>query len=408
MAAFAYKAVDRLGQTSRGVVEASSAGGARRLLRERELLPVSVAATNVALATGGRAPLVTRLRTRLGAKALATVTRQLATLAGTDVRIEEALRLVGEQAGAGPAGPLLLNVRGAILDGRSFADALGDHPAAFPEFYRASVRAGEQSGRLGEVLGHLADFVENRYRTANTLQLALLYPALLAAVSGSMMVLLLVYVVPDIVHVFVSRGATLPFLTRALIALSSFVSSYGLIVLALLVGGGWLARRWLSVPANGLAFDRWLNTTRPFASFSRQLNASRFAGSLATLVSSDVPLVDALATAAAVTPNRHVRAAAIQVAARVREGTSLHRAMADAQVFPPMLVAIVASGETSGRLGAVLLRAAGDMERDLVTLTATLMALIEPAVLLLMGGVVLLMVLSILLPIIDLNSLAGL
>ncbi len=407
MAAFAYKAVDRAGTAQRGVLEANSLGSARRLLRERELLPVSVAATNAPVAAGTRPTLVSRFKARLTPRVLATATRQLATLAGTDVRIEEALRLVGEQAGPGPAGPLLLNVRGAILDGRSFADALGDHPAAFPEFYRASVRAGEQSGKLGEVLGHLADFVENRYRTANKLQLALLYPALLAVVSGTMMILLLVYVVPDIVKVFVSHGAALPFLTRALIALSGFAQHFGLLVAGLIVGLVVLTQRWLAAPANRLAFDRWVNTMPPFSSFSRQLNAARFSASLATLVSSDVPLVDALATAAAVTPNAWVRRQAVGVAARVREGTSLNRALADAGVFPPMLVAIVASGETSGRLGAVLLRASRDLDRDLETLTATLMALIEPAVLLLMGGVVLMMVLSILLPIINLNNLAG-
>ncbi|MBC7495699.1 MAG: type II secretion system F family protein, partial [Sphingomonadaceae bacterium] len=155
MAAFTYRAVDSLGQAQRGVIEASSPLAARRSLRERNLVPIAVAAT-AGDAPAGRLP---QRRARVGAKALAVVTRQLATLVGTDIRIEEALRLVA--AGASPAiAELLLNVRGGILDGRSFAAALGEHPAAFPEFYRASVAAGETSGRLDQVLAHLADFVE--------------------------------------------------------------------------------------------------------------------------------------------------------------------------------------------------------------------------------------------------------
>ena len=402
MAAFVFRAVDGLGQTQRGVVEASSAAGARRLLRDRSLVPVSVEATRAAAAATG-----TLRRPRIGPKALATLTRQIATLVGTDIRVEEALRLVAAQAAATPVAELLLNVRGRILDGGSFATALAEHPAVFPEFFRASVAAGEQSGKLSQVLSHLADFVDSRYRAANKLQLALLYPALLGVVSFGMMTLLLIYVVPDITRVFISRGAELPFLTRALIGLSAAVSSYGLVALIVIGGAVVVTRRWLAIPANRLKFHQFIATTRPFSGFSRQLNAARFAGSLATLVQSDVPLVDAIATAAAVTPNMFVRKQALEVATRVREGTSLHRAMDEARVFPPMLVAIVASGESSGKLGPVLARAGVDLDRDLDALVATLMGLIEPAVLLTMGGIVLLMVLSILLPIINLNNLAG-
>ena len=406
MAAFTYRAVDALGQAQRGVVEASSPLAARRLLRDRSLVPITVAATAAAGDRSSRLSLFAAPRAKLGAKALAVVTRQLATLVGTDIRVEEALRLVAAEATPAVA-ELLLNVRGSILDGRGFAAALAEHPAAFPDFYRASVAAGETSGRLDQVLAHLADFVENRQRAAKRLQLVLLYPALLGGVSLIMMTLLLVYVVPDIVKVFVSRGAALPLLTRLLIGLSGFVTTYGVVVLVVGLAAGFAVRRWLAVPANRLRVDKAVATTRPLAAVSRQINAARFAGSLATLVESDVPLVDAIPTAAAVTPNRFVRAQAVEVATRVREGTSLRRAMAEAQVFPPMLIAIVASGEASGRLGPVLTRAAADLQRDLDTTIATLMGLIEPAVLLVMGGIVLLMVLSILLPIISLNNLAG-
>jgi general secretion pathway protein F len=208
------------------------------------------------------------------------------------------------------------------------------------------------------------------------------------------------------VKVFVSRGAELPFLTRALIALSSLVQNYGWLILILVVLFAWLVRRWLRPEQNRLALDRFFATRRPFARFSRQINAARFSASLATLVQSDVALVDALAAAAAVTPNRYIRGQALAVAARVREGASLNRAMAEAGVFPTLLVAIVASGESSGRLGRSLRKAADDLDREVEALAGTLVAMVEPAVLLLMGGLVLLMVLSILLPIMGLNSLA--
>ncbi|TKD53108.1 type II secretion system F family protein [Sphingomonas baiyangensis] len=407
MTAFAYRAADRAGSQKKGIIEASSPAAARALLREQALLPLSVVPANdTAPALGGlRLP---GLRRRgLSARQLATVTRQISTLVGSDIPIEEAVRLVAQQSEVPAVRAVLTDVRGAILDGRSFAAALGQHPRAFPEFYRASVAAGEQSGKLASVLDHLAQFVETRQANGQKIQLALLYPALLAAVSFGMMVLLMVYVVPDIVRVFVSRGAELPFLTRALIAVSAFLQNYGLYLLIASAVAFLLFGRWSRVPANRMAVHRFFSERRPFARFSRQFNAARFAGSLATLVESAVPLVEALQAAAAVTPNLHVRAKALTIAQRVREGLSLRAAMAESGVFPSMLVAIVASGESSGRLAPALGRASGELERELDALVATLVALVEPLVLLLMGGLVLLMVLAILLPIINLNNLVG-
>ncbi|HVJ01631.1 MAG TPA: type II secretion system F family protein, partial [Sphingomonas sp.] len=345
---------------------------------------------------------------RISPRALATITRQIATLVGSDIPVEESLRLVVAQSEAPAINTLLLEVRGAILDGRSFAAALSAHPRAFPEFYRASVAAGEASGQLPDVLNHLAEFVENRQANGQKLQLALLYPALLACVSFGMMALLMVYVVPDIVRVFVSRGADLPLLTRILIAISWFLQNFGLYLILALAVIGLAAGRWVRVPANRLRLHRFFIERRPFRRFSRQLSAARFAGSLATLVGSAVPLVEALHAAAAVTPNHWVREKALGVAQRVREGISLRAAMQEAGVFPSMLVAIVASGESSGRLAPALGRASDELERELDALVSTLVSLVEPLVLLVMGGLVLLMVLAILLPIINLNNLVTL
>lgn len=408
MTAYAYRAADRSGAAKRGIIEASSPAAARALLREQALLPLSVEPAADKGRSFGSIELPSFGRNRVSSRALATVTRQIATLVGSDIAVEEALRLVATQSEQPAVSTLLLDVRGAILDGRSFAAALSAHPKAFPEFYRASVAAGESSGRLTDVLNHLAEFVENRQTNGQKLQLALLYPALLALVSFGMMVLLLVYVVPDIVKVFVSRGADLPLLTRMLIAISWFLQTFGLYLLLAIAVAAFVAGRWVRVPANRLRLHRFFSEKRPFRRFSRQLSAARFAGSLATLVGSAVPLVEALHAAAAVTPNHWVRQKAVGVAQRVREGISLRAAMQEAGVFPTMLVAIVASGESSGKLAPALSRASSELERELDALVSTLVALVEPLVLLVMGGLVLMMVLAILLPIINLNNLVTL
>jgi len=405
MPAFAYRAVDTRGTARHGVLEASSAAAARQMLRDRELLPTSVEAASVQAAVAGqgwRLP-----RRKAGARSLATVTRQISTLVSSKVNIEQALGLVADQAENATLRSLLLDIRGAILDGYSFAAALRHHPATFPEFYTSSVAAGEQAGRLAEVLIHLADFVENRHRNQQKIQLALLYPALLALVSFGMMALLMIYVVPDIVRVFIARGAELPFLTRALIAISGGLQKYGLAMAIALFAAVLLFSRWIRLPANRLRFDRRIARTWPLARTSRRFNAARYAGSLATLVQSSVPLVDALHAATAVTPNRYFREMANGVTQRVREGSSLQAAMAQSGIFPSMLVAIVASGESGGELGPALARAAAELDRELEATASTLVSLVEPLVLLMMGGLVLLMVLAILLPIINLNNIVG-
>jgi general secretion pathway protein F len=409
--AFSYQAVDSTGQRKRGIIEAGTAAGARRALRDQSLLPLSVLPSHrnaLPGAAGEHRRLLDRFRPggAISSRSLSVATRQLSTLIGSDVRIEEALRLVAVQAESPVVKALLLDVRAAILEGASFARGLARHPKAFPTYYRASIDAGERSGRVPEVLAYLADFVESRHRAGQKVRLALLYPALLASVSATMMTLMMIYVVPDITRVFVSRGADLPLLTRLLIGVSETVSSYGIVIALIVIAAIVLGRRELAQPERRLAFDRGLATRKPFARFSRQANAARFAATLATLVQSQVPLLDALTAAAAVVPNRYIQRQAQLVADRVREGDSVHRAMGEAGTFPPMLVAIVASGETGGQLGPALARAATELDREVEAQVAVIVSLVEPAVLLLMGGLVLLMVMAILLPIIGLNDLA--
>ncbi len=411
MAAFQYKAVDPSGKTHSGVIEASTAVAARQLLRGKKLLPVDVTASAAqpgqAVSDGPTKPAPKlRFGQRMPAKVLTLVTRQQATLLGSGLRIEDALSTIAEGQPPKIAG-ILLTVRAAVLEGRTLGDALDQYPQIFSNFYRASVRAGEKSGQLAQVMTYLADFVENRAQNRQTVQLALLYPALLALVSLSIIMLLMAFVVPDIVRVFTSRGTDLPFLTRALITVSALVKDVGLYALLATAMTGFVLVRWLKTPQNKLRWDRGLATARLTRRLVQRMNSAQFAGTLATLVQSRVPLIEALDAAADVTPNLYIRARINAVADKVRQGTSLRRAMAESGVLPPILVAMVASGEASGHLGQALERAASDQQRDLDAWVRTLVALVEPAILLIMGGLVMIMVLAILLPIVGMNNLSN-
>ncbi|MFZ5962167.1 type II secretion system F family protein [Thalassococcus sp. BH17M4-6] len=407
MAAFLYRAIDPKGRRSKGLLDASSEAAARAALRQRNLLPIAVEPTRGSALTGGASRDLTLGRQRLPLKRLALVTRQLSTLIGSDVRIEDALKIVADQSTASGAASLLLNLRSAILDGRSFAAALDDYPGTFGQYYRASVRAGESAGRMASVMEHLAQHIEDQSRNRQSLQLALIYPALLALVSLGVIVALLTFVVPDIVRVFTSRGAELPWLTKGLITLSDLVTRYGLAALTVLALAGVLTTLALRRPAVRLGWHRFLLRAAPTRGIVRKINAAQFSGTLATLVQSGVPLAEALRAASDTVPNLAFRARATALTARVNDGAALSKAVEEAGILPPMLVAMIASGEAGGTLGRSLERGAQDLARDLRTMVATIVALVEPAVLLIMGGIVMLLVLAILMPIVGLNSLAG-
>ncbi len=408
VSAFVYKAVDADGRTARGLIEAPSATAARSQLRQRDLLPLSVEPTRRRAAPGtGLSREISFRAARIGQKRLALVTRQLATLVGANVRIEDALKIIADQARNAREGSVLLDMRSAVLDGRSFAAALGDHATTFGEYYRASVRAGETSGRLAKVMDHLALNIEEQAKNRQSLQLALIYPALLTLVSIGVIAALLAFVVPDIVRVFTSRGAELPFLTKALISVSDSLTRLGMPLLLAglaLMAGGLFALRSPSVRAR---WHRKLATAPGVRSAVLKVNSARFSGTLATLVQSGVPLAEALRAAADTVPNLYVRGKLADLTQRVSDGAALSRAAEDAGIFPPMLVAMIASGEAGGTLGNSLERSAAEQSADLKAKVAALVALVEPGVLLLMGGIVMLLVLAILMPIVSLNDLAG-
>lgn len=404
MAAFSYIALDNKGRQQKGVLEADSARQVRQLLREKQLAPLQVDAmrSREAPQVGGFS-----LRRGLSARDLALVTRQLATLISAALPIEEALRAAAAQSRQPRIQSMLLAVRARVLEGHGLAAALAAFPAAFPELYRATVSAGEHAGHLGPVLEQLADYTEQRQQSRQKVQLALLYPTILMVTSLIIVGFLLGYVVPDVVRVFVDSGQTLPTLTRVMIILSELVKSWGWLVLILAVLLVLGFRRAVREDGMRRHWHRFLLRMPLIGGLIRATETARFASTLAILVRSGVPLVEALAIGTEVVVNRVIRHDVIQATQRVREGGSLSRALEASQQFPPMMLHMIASGERSGELDQMLARTARNQENDLAATIGLLVGLFEPFMLVFMGAVVLVIVLAILLPILSLNQLVG-
>ena len=403
MSGYKYEALGPDGKVRRGVLESDNPRHARAQLREQGLLPVEVDAIAQHEAEGSIARRVRRRR--LGAAALALLTRQLATLLGAGLTVEQALNALIDQSERDAERQILAAVRGDVLAGQPLARALGRHPAAFPEVYVTLVDAGERSGRLADVLARLADYTEEREQLRGKVGLAFVYPLLVTIVAVTVVTGLLVYVVPQVVQVFQNTNQQLPFLTRALIGLSHFLRVYGGLVVIALVAAVVAIRAALAVPRLRALWHARLLRLPIVGALARGLNTARLAATLAILVGSRVPLLTSLRAGAGVVSNLPMKHALEEAAARVQEGASLSRSLGASHLFPPLMVHMVASGEASGRLGEMLERTATQSTRELERRIAAFVALLEPLLILAMGGIVLVIVLAILLPIFELNQI---
>ncbi|KAB0505688.1 type II secretion system inner membrane protein GspF [Pseudomonas moorei] len=402
MPTFDYRADDAQGRPCKGRLEADSPRHARQLLRERGLWPRDV--SEIRVAAGTKSSLGSG---RLSAADLALLTLQLSTLVQAGLPLEEALDAVAKQSAKRRVAGLLSAVRSRVMEGHALATALAQFPRAFPELFRATVAAGERSGHLGHVLEQLAAYTQARQASRQKIQMALVYPAILMLASVLIVGFLLGYVVPDVVKIFVDSGQALPWLTRALISASDGLRSHGLMLLGVIamVVGLW---RWsLRQPTWQLRWHRLMLNLPVIGEVLRAMEAARFASTLAILGKSAVPLVDALEIAAAVIGNLTIRARMADVARSVREGGTLTRGLELSGDIPPMMLHMIASGERAGELDRMLARAAEQQESSLAARIALVVSLFEPAMLVLMGGVVLLIVLAILLPILSLNQLVN-
>ncbi len=403
MAAFEYTALDANGRERRGVLEADTARQIRQLLREQQLLPVTVG--EVAQTEQKRSTARFTFKRGISAGDLAMLTRQLATLARAGIPLEEALLAVSQQTETPRIQAIVSGVRARVLEGRTLADGLAAFPQAFPEIYRATVSAGEQSGRLDWVLERLADYTENRQLLQSRVRNALVYPILLSIVSLIIVSLLLGYVVPEIVNVFKAGKQQLPILTRGLIAISDGFRHWWWLIFALAAGAFYGFRRWLRDPAAARRWDRMLLELPIIGRVVRGVNAAGFARTLSILTASAVPVLDALRISGEVVANLPMRDAVAEAAAKVREGAPIARSLAASKLYPPMLIHLIASGESSGELEAMLERAAANQEREMDGIVNTAVNILGPAMILVMGGFVLLIVLALLLPIFQLNQL---
>jgi general secretion pathway protein F len=402
MAAFEYEALDAIGKAVKGVMEGDAERQVRGLLRERGLTPLRVDAIKQGADATRRG---FHLRRGLSSADLALLTRQFATLVRAGLTIEESLNALIEQSERPRVRSVLAGVRGRVLEGQSLARGLGAFPDEFPDIYRHMVDAGEQSGRLDLVLERLADYTEQRQALQQRVTLAFIYPALVTLVAVLVVVGLLTYVVPQVTRVFVNTGQTLPLVTRVLIAISDFVRAGGIAWLIGIVGFGVAFRVALKRPALRLRWHRFVLRLPLVGRLVRGINAARLTSTLSILTASGIPLLSALQYAVQVVTNMPMRAAVEDALRQVREGGSLSRALGKAKLFPPMVIHLIASGEASGRLDVMLERAAETQTRELEGFVAALTSLLEPVLILVMGGVVLFIVLAILLPIFEMNQL---
>jgi general secretion pathway protein F len=402
MPGFRYQAYNVEGKLHKGVLEADSARQARSMLREQGLTPhrVDVIAANDPSGAPTR-------RVSLSHSQVTQITRGLASLLEAGLTVEQAFNALIEQAESERVRQVLAALRGEVLAGNTIAKALAAFPAAFPELYRTLVAAGETSGQLARVLTRLADYLEDRQQLRARLALALVYPSIVLAVAILVVGALLVYVLPQVVGVFQHAHQQLPWLTRALIALSAFLQAtwIGWLVLAIVAAA--VLRVALRRERPRAAIHRALWRAPILGRVLRHLDAARLASTLAILVGSRVPILQALEAGTGVMTLVPMREALATAARGVREGMALSRSLSATRAFPPVMVHLIASGETSGRLDEALERAARQQQNDIATRLAAFAALFEPAMILAMGGVVLAIVLAILLPIFQLNQLVG-
>jgi general secretion pathway protein F len=402
MGAFEYTALDTGGKERKGILEGDTPRHIRQLLRDKQLLPVTVNEVAQKESKRQRSFSVTR---RVSTGDLSLFTRQLATLVRAGLPLEESLLAVSQQTEKARVQSIILGVRAKVMEGHPLADGLGDFPRVFPEIYRSTVAAGEQSGKLDMILERLADYVEGREQMRQKILAAMLYPIVLSVMCFAIVCGLMVYVVPKVVAVFESAKGKLPLITQMLIATSDFIRAYGIYMAIGAIAGAFLFKRWLKNPANLRVWHRSQLRMPMVGKLSRGFNTARFTRTFSILSASSVPVLEALRISGEVVTNLPMRDAVAEAAARVREGAPIGRSLGVSKLFPPMTIHLISSGESSGELENMLERAAIAQERELDGLLAGMVGLLGPMLIVGMGGFVMGIVFAMLLPIFEMNNL---
>jgi general secretion pathway protein F len=405
MGAFEYQALTAAGKKQKGIAEGDSPRQVRQQLKDQGLIPLKVEAISGQPKQRTSLSLFSKQGSRLSATDLSLLTRQLATLVRSGMPLEATLATVAEQSERAKVRQVISAVRSKVLEGNTFADSLAEFPNIFNELYRATVAAGESSGKLDAVLEQLADYTENHQQLSQKLISALIYPAVVVTIAIIIVVVMMIEVVPSVVSVFDSSGHELPTLTRMMIAGSNFIQHYGILSLVIIIAGIALFAWRMKDEQFHYRVDHFLLKLPFVRRFIRGLNNERFTRTFSILVGSGVPVLEGLAVAERVVVNRPMRHAVSEAAIKVREGSSIHMALQRSGFFPPVTVHLIASGESSGNLEQMLHQAAINQERELMNTINVMLGILEPLMVLMMGGMILLIVMAIMLPIFNMSDL---
>jgi general secretion pathway protein F len=407
MPVYAYRGFNAAGRAVGGIVDADSPKGARQKLRREGVFPTELVEQERRSPTTDASAgwQLSRYFERIRPEELALLTRQLATLVAARIPVVEALSALVEQTENARTKRVLSQVREQVTEGASLADALKAHPRVFSDLYVNMVRAGEASGALDVVLLRLADYTESYAQLRNKVRSALTYPTLMAVTGTAILLFLLSYVVPKITKIFAENQATLPLMTRILLAVSGFAQDYWWLVVGALIGAVVSIQMSRRTPAGQLRFDRAVLKIPYFGNLIRKVALARFCRTLATLLTSGINLLVALEIVKHVVNNTLLSQAIEEARNCIREGQSIAPPLKRSGLFPPMLVHMIAIGERSGQLETMLTKAADAYDNEVSTAVAAITSVLEPLMILFGGAVVLFIVLAILLPIFEMNQL---
>lgn len=404
MGAFEYSALDERGKTKKGILEGDTAKSVRQQLRDKGWMPMDINEVKDKPQRGSGFNLFNSNRSSASAGELAMLTRQLSTLVGSGTPLEETLRAVAQQTEKPKIKRVVMGVRSSVMEGHTLADAMKQFPGVFPELYCATVAAGEHTGNLDLILDRLADYTENRETMRSKVQQALVYPIILLLMAIGVVVGLVTFVVPKLVKVFESSKQELPTPTKILITVSDFLAANWMLILVALIALVILFAYAMTLEKFKFKMHQ-LQLKLPIISrLVRGANAARFANTFSILVGAGVPVLDALRISSEVISHLPMQAAVTEMTTRVREGSGIAKSLAESKQFPPMMVHLIANGEASGRLSEMLDRASSAQEREVDGIISTALGLMEPIIILIMGGSVFGIIISVLLPIFNMNQ----
>lgn len=409
MAAFEYQVLDSAGKTLKGVATGDSAVAVRQDFRDKGLIPISVELVSEAGndQTNTKSSSSKYRRTQIRVNELSIITRQMATLLGSGLTVEETLSAMIRQSEGNKLKGLMSDVRSLVTEGYSLSDAISLYPKSFPEIYRSSIMAGEQSGNLDEVLERLADYLETRHSIQQRLKEAMVYPLFLITFCFLIVGGLVTFVVPKVVKVFEDTGQELPGLTKMVIALSEFLQNHGVLLLIFIMVVAIVTNRFFQQPKAKFWLHNQYLVFPGIQRLTRNINTARMARTLAIMIGSRVPLLTAMRSAEGVLSNVVMKRNLQSAAEEVSEGISISRALDKSGNYSPLLIQMVASGENSGKLAHMLEKAASATEREVESRINMLVGVLGPAMILLMGVMVTIIVLAILMPIFDLQGFVG-